>query len=107
MLVNRVAGGERGANLVGECDGQLPLLGRRACAGERGHQEPALEQAAAFDEKLRVHAGREPVEVYVPAPLARGDRAVRLQSGRRPRPATPCWKRQVCRESSWVSWLVT
>src|SRR5689334_18110484 len=72
---------ERGADLAGERDSQEPLLVRRTRAGERGHQEPALEDAAAFRQQLEVAARRQPVGVRIPRLAGRGDRPVVLQPG--------------------------
>jgi hypothetical protein len=49
------------------------------------HQEPALEDAAAFDQQLHVGVGREAF-VAGPAQLAEADRTVPVQPGR---PAEP------------------
>jgi hypothetical protein len=49
----RVTAGQRGANLLGECDGYQPLR-RETCRGSRAHQEPALKYAAAFYQQLGI-----------------------------------------------------
>ena len=49
-----MARGQRGADLVGERDRQEPLFQLGPCTGDRGHQEPALEETAAFHQQLYV-----------------------------------------------------
>src|SRR5450631_939967 len=50
LAVSRLAAGQRGACLVGECDGDEPLLQGGMRRRARGHKEPALQQAAGLDE---------------------------------------------------------
>src|SRR5262249_58831069 len=57
-LVNRMARGERGADLVSERDGQQSLLQRGTRLRQRGHEEPALEYTTAFHQQFRVGAHR-------------------------------------------------
>ena len=47
-LAHRMAAGQRGTDLIGERDRQQPPFQGRPCTGPRGHQEPALEDPAAF-----------------------------------------------------------
>ena len=75
LLVDRVARGQRGADLVGERDRQESLFQRRSCARDRGHQEPALEEAAAFHQQLYVGVG-ETLGVDIPCAASGGDRTV-------------------------------
>jgi hypothetical protein len=44
--------GQRGTDLIGERDRQQPLLQSRSRTRHRSHQEPALEDTAAFGQQL-------------------------------------------------------
>jgi hypothetical protein len=59
LAVSRLAAGQRGAYLVGECDGYEPLFQGGMRFRARGHKEPALQQAAGLDEQFGVDAVRE------------------------------------------------
>jgi hypothetical protein len=56
---DRMTAGQRGADLIGERDRQQPPLQYGPHAGRRGHQEPALEDAAPFHQQLHVGIQRE------------------------------------------------
>ena len=73
---------QRRGGLVGERDGQQPLLPGRTCAGQRGHQETALERAAALQQQLHVPVPREPRGVRIPRPVPHGDPPVVPEPGR-------------------------
>src|SRR6516164_8406366 len=82
-LADRVTRGERGTDLVGERDGQQPLLQGRPGPGAGRHQEPALEDAAALHQEFGVGARGEALGAGVPGLLlGRDDRPVVLHAGR-------------------------
>ncbi len=82
-LVHRMARGECSADLVRQRNGQEPLLQRGPLAGGRGHQEPALEDTAAFHQQLYVSTGREALPVEVAGVPVRGHGHHHQQYGQR------------------------
>jgi len=64
-LVHRMARGECSADLAGQRDSHEPLLQRGPRAGGWDHQEPSLEDAAAFHQQLYVGTSREALRTHV------------------------------------------
>ena len=80
-VVRRLAAGQCRAHLVGESDGDEPLLRRGMRVRGGSHQEPALEQAARLDEQFGIRAVRQALEREAPWPASGCDPAVPLQPG--------------------------
>jgi hypothetical protein len=93
--------------LVGERDRQQPPSQCGPRAGRRGHEEPALEDAAAFDQQLHVSARWEVLAVRRPAPLPEGHRTVAMQPGRPAEPGHAVLEEARPQESSSTSWALT
>ena len=89
LVLSRLAAGQRRANLIGESDGDEPLLKAGTRIRGRGHQEPPLEQAAGLDEQLGIGTVRQVLELETPGPASAVTRPSRCSRAGLPIPAMP------------------